>query len=1260
MDYFFDRCFDKKRLKQLLIWFYQIKGDKKTLKLLENLKTIGFQYATKSGLSICIEDLQLNCKKYNIFDKKSFETQQLALQYERSNLTQMEYFQQLVEIWTKTNDQLTTQVIQHFQLKNTCHPLFQMAFSGARGNISQVRQLVGMRGLMSDPQGHILDFPIRSNFREGLTLTEYIISCYGARKGIVDTALRTATSGYLTRRLVDVAQHVIIEKQNCGSRSCVWISNLSIGNKILLSIKQRCIGRILAKKLITSNKIFYKNEEITISIASQLNRHFKKIPVKSPLTCASPNAICQSCYGWNLATECMVSLGEAVGVLAAQSIGEPGTQLTMRTFHTGGVVSGDLLEQLYAPFPSQLIYTKKIIGNLVRTSTGKVGFLVKEKTFIILLSKNLKKLIFRLPLYTLIFCKNKQKVQKNQLIAELTSRNFLNIQSTYSEKEIYSQQSGQIFFDNITILEKKRYIGKIKEEQKYYTQKMGILWVLKLTFFKNFFLKNRLLSHLDLIDEKVILQKIYLNIEHFLIEKNNLKRFKKLENQEVSNFLFIENDYFSTNINIYYKKTHYWFNPCYNYKCNLDKYRFLNSQIWTHHIYCFRGSFTNYKIYNYTYIFYFEIYLRNKNYVLKCTSYLFNIQLKTRISLNDYRSVDFKKFIFFINKSFLWKRYQYQKKKILVYNYGFSLNNIHKNTINFLQISLKFCNYYKKFIFSYYNFLNTLQKYGYVYLISNRYFKPILFSNFYKIEINENLIGIKSKLRKLNKNINLIFFIDQSFSINNWGCFLEGFTSTFMEIHLDLIKILKISNKNIRNKLTYFKNYRIFIKKYETLINRTNRFKVYKHKLLNLYLFNSINKFYKYNKLFQSNILKIIRKKEYKRVTDKKNELTKIPFNYELVENKKFSNFSNYKWSIFGFKELKKYYKELYYNSNNLNLIKQFRGPFNRNYSEEINRNWKFSIIKKNLTFFCLIQINLSKCEFLDIRTNYESNFVLLKKDDIYQIDFDYKNNLNIFLGKCLSSLSNKLTLKKILLSSGQSYALTSRNLYIRKAESVLLTSNGIIHIKNKTLVKSKTRLFTMFYTYLKSGDIVQGIPKIEEFFEARQTRGGNPLFDNLHNRLKYLYNKYKIQYSYDKAVRKALLKLQQIIVNEIQFVYTNQGVFISDKHLEIIIRQMTSKVRILDGGSTGLLRGELVDLIWVEKINQIIKYQKIKYEPTILGITKTCLETNSFISAASFQETTRILMKAAIQNKMDFICGLKENVILGHLIPAGTGFITF
>ena len=243
---------------------------------------------------------------------------------------------------------------------------------------------------------------------------------------------------------------------------------------------------------------------------------------------------------------------------------------------------------------------------------------------------------------------------------------------------------------------------------------------------------------------------------------------------------------------------------------------------------------------------------------------------------------------------------------------------------------------------------------------------------------------------------------------------------------------------------------------------------------------------------------------------------------------------------------------------------------------------------------------------------------------------------------------------------SGQIISIEPKKITLRIAKSNLVLDGGIFHVNHGDYVTKKSPLFTLSYQRLKTEDIVQGIPKIEELFEARETKEGRPLPEHLNKQLALFFKKAKSKQSYQKAVRQSLQKIQQIIVDGVQGVYQSQGISISDKHVEIIVRQMTSKVLIVEGGNTGLLRGELVTLDWIELVNQGVYGKKAEYEPIVLGITKASLETESFISAASFQETTRILSRAAIERKTDFLRGLKENVILGHLIPAGTGFSGF
>ena len=283
-----------------------------------------------------------------------------------------------------------------------------------------------------------------------------------------------------------------------------------------------------------------------------------------------------------------------------------------------------------------------------------------------------------------------------------------------------------------------------------------------------------------------------------------------------------------------------------------------------------------------------------------------------------------------------------------------------------------------------------------------------------------------------------------------------------------------------------------------------------------------------------------------------------------------------------------------------------------------------------------------------------QSCFFLTEKD---QLSFNTNNNMPFtFVGK-LIRYGEQLAENISIPNSGQIIQVEKSKVILRKAHPILFSAKGVFYVHHGDFVEKNSPLLTLFYQRLKTGDIVQGIPKIEQLFEARQTKEGEILPENLHDKLHDFFEKYKQKYSPQDAARKSLEKTQQLLVDGVQRVYQSQGVTIADKHLEVIVRQMTSKVKIIEGGQSGLLRGELINLDWIEIVNKGINSQKAEYEPVILGITKAALETESFISAASFQETTRILARAAIERKTDFLRGLKENVILGHLIPAGTGF---
>lgn len=331
---FINEVIGKKQIANLLLKWFKQYGTKVAAELADQMKELGFKYSTIAGFSISIDDLVVPDAKRDIIKKAEDESSQVERLYQQGMLPPREKKQKIIEIWRGTNERVTEAMLEGFDELNN---IFVMANSGARGSVDQVKQLAGMRGLMADSQGNTVDIPIKSNFREGLTLTEYFISSYGARKGLVDTALRTADSGYLTRRLVDVAQDVIISEDDCKSTKGIMLSEITG----VISLAERLEGRTALQNVVdkkTGALIVAMDTEIDSEAAHKIvNSGITDVKVRSVLTCRAKRGLCQKCYGRDLSSNRLISLGEAVGIIAAQSIGEPGTQLTMRTFHTGGV-----------------------------------------------------------------------------------------------------------------------------------------------------------------------------------------------------------------------------------------------------------------------------------------------------------------------------------------------------------------------------------------------------------------------------------------------------------------------------------------------------------------------------------------------------------------------------------------------------------------------------------------------------------------------------------------------------------------------------------------------------------------------------------------------------------------------------------------------------------------------------------------------------------------------------------------------------------
>ncbi len=337
----------KKNLGSIIAKCIDKHGLNVTAELLDNIKSLGYKYSTKGAITVSVSDVAVPPAKKEILANSERQVEEIAKQYKRGLITDDERYSSIIKVWEKATNDVTDAMVANFDELN---PIYMMAHSGARGDMGQLRQIAGMRGLMANTSGKAVEIPIKACFREGLDALEYFVSSHGARKGLADIAIRTADSGYLTRRLVDVSQDIIVREEDCGTESYIEVEDIKDGNQIIETLHERLIGRYPAEDIIdptTGEVIVDKNTLIVPMLADKIiEAGYTKVKVRSVLACKTKHGVCAKCYGMGLATRKRVNIGEAVGIIAAQSIGEPGTQLTMRTFHSGGVAGGDITQGL--------------------------------------------------------------------------------------------------------------------------------------------------------------------------------------------------------------------------------------------------------------------------------------------------------------------------------------------------------------------------------------------------------------------------------------------------------------------------------------------------------------------------------------------------------------------------------------------------------------------------------------------------------------------------------------------------------------------------------------------------------------------------------------------------------------------------------------------------------------------------------------------------------------------------------------------------
>jgi DNA-directed RNA polymerase subunit beta' len=1225
---FFNRIADKRELKRLIAWAFTNYGSAHCATVADQLKELGFRYATKAGVSISVDDLQVPPVKRQMLEAAEVEIRTTEARYARGEITEVERFQKVIDTWNSTSEALKDEVVRHFEETNPLNSVYMMAFSGARGSMAQVRQLVGMRGLMADPQGEIIDIPIKTNFREGLTVTEYIISSYGARKGLVDTALRTADSGYLTRRLVDVAQDVIVREVDCGTHAGINLTPMRDGDRILIPLSDRLLGRILAKDVVdpkTGEVIASRNQQIDDELAHKIGKKVDEVILRSPLTCEAARSVCQHCYGWSLAHGKMVDIGEAVGIIAAQSIGEPGTQLTMRTFHTGGVFTGEVARQVRAEQAGKIRFPKGMTTRKVRTNHGDEREQLEMPGEIMLEPLNGGKAqTISLAAASLLLVENGSNVEEGQLLAEVAVTKHQR-STEKATKDVPSDLAGEVFFADLVPEEKTDRQGNMTRT----AQRGGLIWILSGEVYNlppgaEAVIKNgaqvkpgtglaetKLTSanggvvrltpgsrEIEIITASVSLDQAEVRIEstggreQYVIYAASGQKFllKATPGTKVQNHAIVA-------------------------ELVDDRYRTTTGGIIKYAgVEISKGS-------------------RKQGYEV--------IQGGTLLWIPE-ESHEVNKDISLLQV----EDGQYVEAGTEVVKDIFSQSSgvvevVQKNDI-LREIIIKPGDLHLI------EELPLLEVDGQLLQPGTEVLPGITIPELRYGEIVETTEGTALLLRPVQEYpvANEPAAPSQG-SINQEGGKKIGLRSVQRVYFKDGERVKSVEGISLLATQLVLEIQGERERDLETVSNLS----------ADIELKPDEN-----NKDVQQLQLVILESLVLRRDTDSDPLGGSIQTKLLVEDGQEIA-----KGAVVARTEI---------------LCKEageIRGI--RNDGEAIRR----VLIVRDADLFTL-------------KVNEKP---LVKKGDL------------VVAGtKIAPGVKTPESAQVVSVVSGE----TDYQVTLRQARPYRVSAGAILHIDNGDLVQRGDNLVLLVFERAKTGDIIQGLPRIEELLEARKPKeacvlsrrpgvcqvqqeedeaievriieddgvvseyslnpGQNvlvsdnqrvgpaePLTDgpaNPHEILEVFFNCYVEEKGVYEAALIGLQKAQKFLVNQVQSVYQSQGIDISDKHIEVIVRQMTSKVRIDDGGDTTMLPGELVELRQVQQINEAMAITggpPARYTPVLLGITKASLNTDSFISAASFQETTRVLTEAAIEGKSDWLRGLKENVIIGRLIPAGTGF---
>ncbi|WP_332967570.1 MULTISPECIES: DNA-directed RNA polymerase subunit beta'' [unclassified Microcoleus] len=1271
---FRNRVVDKGQLKKLISWSFMNYGTARTAQMADKLKDLGFRFATKAGVSISVDDLQVPPIKRQLLDAAEEEIRITEQKYTRGEITEVERFQKVIDTWNSTSEDLKDEVVKNFRATDPLNSVYMMAFSGARGNISQVRQLVGMRGLMADPQGEIIDLPIKTNFREGLTVTEYIISSYGARKGLVDTALRTADSGYLTRRLVDVSQDVIVREVDCGTQRGIRVRPMTDGATVLIPLKDRLLGRVLArdvvhpktKEIVTyGNERAVRNQPITEELAGEIGKSgVPEVYLRSPLTCEATRSVCQSCYGWSLAHLKMVDMGEAIGIIAAQSIGEPGTQLTMRTFHTGGVFTGEVAKQERAPFPGVAKF-KNLRTRAFRTRHGEEALVAENNGKLVLEgegyeegksgAKNQKlKVEFAIVQGSTLMVKDGQRAISGQVLAEVPIVGRAARKTTEKvTTDVASDLAGEAKFADLVPEEKTDRQGNTTRT----ASRGGLIWILSGEVYNLLPGAEPAVKNGDRIVAESVIAETKLVSEHGGVVRIADEREIEIITAQVL----------------------------------LDQ-AIVRSES--------AGGREHYIIET----------ASNQRFSLKTApgSKVINGEVVAELLDDSYRTAT---------------------GGIVKY----AGVEVHKR---------------------------GKAKLG------------------YEVVKGGTLLWIAEECHEVNKDISLLLVEDGQYVEAGTEVVKDIFCQTSGAVEVtqknDILREIVIKPGTMhavdRPPLTLGEGQIVSAGQeiFPGLIAEELGYAEYIETPEGpALLLRPVVEFPVPDKPpipSQTALNESISLKAVQRLPYKDGERVKSVEGLELLRTQLILEIGS------GAPQLAADIELLPDDGDALAFGADGSGPA-WGLSDAIVQSQELALVEgeEAPAPSRIFRLQLVILESLVIRRDVSADptqgsthtrllvedgqsiapgavvartEILCKEAGIVRgireglnepvrrllvmreadsVTVSVAGTPAVSPGQLLVA-GTEVAPGVILEESGQVVKVIPASdngeeakIVLRVARPYRVSGGAVLHVDDGDLVQRGDNLVILVFERAKTGDIIQGLPRIEELLEGRKPKeacilakrpgtaqvatdddivelavveddgrieqypllpGQNPIVSdgqrvgvaealtdgpaNPHEILEVFFQVLKERQPTFEAALESFQQVQTFLVNEVQSVYQSQGVDISDKHIEVIVRQMTNKVRMEDGGDTTMLPGELVELRQVEQVNEAMSITggaPADYTPVLLGITKASLNTDSFISAASFQETTRVLTEAAIEGKSDWLRGLKENVIIGRLIPAGTGF---